>query len=501
MAVATGTQIRPELSAVDYTPFLQAASQSAQAQAQGIAAFGQGVSQGIQNFLKKREEKQNEQEGIAFIKSFDPSISDEAARAGLKAAGGAAAFVKFKSDYAAQQDADRMRRIQLAEFERSVEEKKKLDEAMKYATSPVVSREIAAGVPFEKLSAGAAAFARPSTSTSDFIARAQASGVSPTVYAPLAQTLSQVEENLAKAESMRMPKPVGIEELRFRQQMGEKEADARIRRRADQIVYGTSTTPLANEDEELRAKAMSVDIAKKGRTEEDVVKSDPATGRTVVVKQFKDIKGNVISEVPRYEPVPSPEEQARAQGLIAEEQSAVKWLEAFDENASSTNIRLAKNKTAINLLSSGQVQTGPASNVIQIGRRLLSTFGGNPKTIADTAKFGVVVNILGDQLIDYFQKTKGAISDYETRYFSNLAAKETKTNAENIAILKMANAIDERTIASRQALDKAKASGSIKTKSDERQFIRNYVNSNPLDFDSFLNVSDPVVERNLRKKK
>ena len=38
MAVATGSQIRPELSAVDYTPFLQAAGQSAQMQAQGIAA-------------------------------------------------------------------------------------------------------------------------------------------------------------------------------------------------------------------------------------------------------------------------------------------------------------------------------------------------------------------------------------------------------------------------------------------------------------------------------
>jgi hypothetical protein len=84
-----------------------------------------------------------------------------------------------------------------------------------------------------------------------------------------------------------------------------------------------------------------------------------------------------------------------------------------------------------------------------------------------------------------------------------LAAKETKTNAENIAILKMANAIDERTIAARQALDEAKsAAGSpIRTKSDERRFIQNYINSNPLDFDSFLNVSDPVVERNLRKKK
>jgi len=56
MAVATGTQIRPELSAVDYTPFLQAASQSAQMQAQGIAALGAGVTKGFESFVQQQKE-------------------------------------------------------------------------------------------------------------------------------------------------------------------------------------------------------------------------------------------------------------------------------------------------------------------------------------------------------------------------------------------------------------------------------------------------------------
>lgn len=114
MAVATGSQIRPELSAVDYTPFLQAAGQSAQMQAQGIASFASGVSQGIQNFLKKQEEKQNEQAGIALIKNFYPDISDEAAKAGYKAAGGATGFLKVKTEF------DR--------YQRSVEDDKKAAE-------------------------------------------------------------------------------------------------------------------------------------------------------------------------------------------------------------------------------------------------------------------------------------------------------------------------------------------------------------------------------------
>ena len=54
MAVATGTQIRPELSAVDYTPFVQAAAQGAQMQAQGIAALGKSAADAIQEYQKNK---------------------------------------------------------------------------------------------------------------------------------------------------------------------------------------------------------------------------------------------------------------------------------------------------------------------------------------------------------------------------------------------------------------------------------------------------------------
>jgi hypothetical protein len=57
-----------------------------------------GVSQGIDAFLKKKEEKKNEQEAIAFVKTQFPGIDDAAAKAGIKATGGAGAFIKFKQD-------------------------------------------------------------------------------------------------------------------------------------------------------------------------------------------------------------------------------------------------------------------------------------------------------------------------------------------------------------------------------------------------------------------
>jgi len=88
MAVATGTQIRPELSAVNYAPFLQAASQSAQMQAQGIAALGAGVTKGFESFVQQQKEnKQLEAEVKSaerlgnslqfFLKDINPEAQAE----------------------------------------------------------------------------------------------------------------------------------------------------------------------------------------------------------------------------------------------------------------------------------------------------------------------------------------------------------------------------------------------------------------------------------------
>jgi hypothetical protein len=54
MAVATGSQLRPELSAVDYTPFQQAAGQAAQMQAQGIAAASSGLLGAIREYSQNK---------------------------------------------------------------------------------------------------------------------------------------------------------------------------------------------------------------------------------------------------------------------------------------------------------------------------------------------------------------------------------------------------------------------------------------------------------------
>lgn len=100
----TGSQINPALGRVDYTPYMQGAVAGAQSIGQGIASLGQSVGSGIEQFYKKKEQKQQEDQATAFVgnlvKSDDriakflglqPSETGEydekALRAGIKAVG------------------------------------------------------------------------------------------------------------------------------------------------------------------------------------------------------------------------------------------------------------------------------------------------------------------------------------------------------------------------------------------------------------------------------
>ena len=75
MAFQTGSQIRPELSAVDYTPFLQASGQAAQMSvrgsesiAAGLANLGQQVGSGIKDY---KQNKEKEKQYLGIIKAAD----------------------------------------------------------------------------------------------------------------------------------------------------------------------------------------------------------------------------------------------------------------------------------------------------------------------------------------------------------------------------------------------------------------------------------------------
>jgi hypothetical protein len=74
MAIATGSQIRPELSAVDYTPFLQASGQSAQMQAQGIASAVGGALKGFESIVQQQKENKQLDAEIKAAERFGNAI-------------------------------------------------------------------------------------------------------------------------------------------------------------------------------------------------------------------------------------------------------------------------------------------------------------------------------------------------------------------------------------------------------------------------------------------
>lgn len=194
-----GSTINPALGRVDYSPLAQGLAQGGQLAAQGLSNFGTSVAQGIQTFLKKQEEKQNEQEGINFIKAQFPGIGDAEAKAGLKAAGGAAAFVKFRQDMAQNQMAQRAQALQLAEFERTAAERSRLAQAM---TASPAQMAMAGGATFEQLPTGAGSFLPTAPkNTSEFIQRAQEARIDPSIWLPQAIQFSQVEENVGQAKA------------------------------------------------------------------------------------------------------------------------------------------------------------------------------------------------------------------------------------------------------------------------------------------------------------
>lgn len=200
-----GSTINPALGRVDYSPLAQGLAMGGQLAAQGLSNFGQGVTQGVQNFLKKQEEKRNEEEGLAFIKNQIPGIDDAAAKAGLKAAGGAAAFVKFKSDMAAQADADRMRRLQLSEMERQANERLRLEQ---FLSQTPAGEAIAGGASFENLPSGAAAFApRQFASSAELISAGQRAGVPLTSILPVARGMADISKTQAETATLLTGKP------------------------------------------------------------------------------------------------------------------------------------------------------------------------------------------------------------------------------------------------------------------------------------------------------
>ncbi len=457
----------------------------------GMALLG-GVSQGIDAFLKKKEEKKNEQEAIAFVKTQFPGIDDAAAKAGIKATGGVAAFIKQQQDAVQNDMNQKVQNLQLADLQRTAAERARLDsenkrlrEALK-GLSPVESA-IAGGAAFKQLPDGADAFTRiPPKNVSEFIDVARNAGIDPSVWLPVATQMGNLDMTNAQANALAR-QGQSVEERRFQQQQMDKARDDDILNRARQIAFGQEGESLPNRNDELAAKAEAAKISEAGRTKTSESRIDPETGEPIIEQVERDITGNVIGREPIYRPDRTADEDRKSTILTKQAELDVDWVDRFRNASSDATVRIAQNTRAIDLLSRGDVKTGPGTPILQAMNRVFVSFGGSPDDIKKVADYGLAVNLLSNQLLDYFSKTKGAISDYETKRFSDFAANERKTPAENLAILRMMVEIDTRNQRALSDMNQQK----ITDPRDQRRFLEQYAEENPLNFSQLESVSTP----------
>lgn len=207
MAVATGSQIRPELSAVDYTPFLQAAGQGVQMQVAGTAAIAKGLEDVVGKVTKAIQERQAEESAVNLVKQFYPGVDDKTAKFGVKAAGGAAAFLKLKTD--------------MERYQKSIEDEKKAAEYFVGLRSGAVDQskytpqQIAAGTQmFTQIATGELGMAKTGAEIAGLGASAARSRAEAAALEKKTATEAQEEGIISGVLKELMPEPVaGVPEM------------------------------------------------------------------------------------------------------------------------------------------------------------------------------------------------------------------------------------------------------------------------------------------------
>ena len=205
MAVATGSQIRPELSAVNYTPYLQATGQAAQMQARGaeniaagLANLGQQAGAAIKEYYAKKESKQLEDDAISLISTKiekNQSLGD---------------FIGVKRDKDGVLDKKALRVAvktvgvpAILSAAKSLDEEEKLKGLFSETNAAPAAAAIQGGASFEQLPTGAAAYKPAPISVQQFIERATGAGVDPNKIAGVANAMVNARE----AELRGQPKP------------------------------------------------------------------------------------------------------------------------------------------------------------------------------------------------------------------------------------------------------------------------------------------------------
>lgn len=170
-----GQGIRPELGAINYTPFLQGSAQGSAAIGQGIASLGQSIAQGVQSARQKKQEKEQMNQAIKLMENrFGMTPEDAKAAVGSVGAQNVGKFVMSLEDL-------QRRMAGQEKLNSSIREAKALSMALDGSKLPMSAEDVERGkkpeIDWENFSQTAAELGVSPKSIDSFISVAERSGL------------------------------------------------------------------------------------------------------------------------------------------------------------------------------------------------------------------------------------------------------------------------------------------------------------------------------------
>lgn len=281
MAVATGSQIRPELSAVDYTPFLQAAGQSAQMQAQGIAAGVGGALKGFESYVQQQKENKQLEAKVKSGEKIATALGNLLKDVNQQAATEFGGFVSTLSD----PNASLRDRAAVAESMGPL-----LNNILNLAQAGKQAQEQKAAAEYAGLlrSGGGAV---PSPVSAAALSRFTPEQVAAGEAAYLQQARSRAELEKTRAETKKLGMPAPVKRAPMVDVLFGNLVDAKV------AQLGRELTP--KEQSELAIEAL-----RSGQpipTPEEKEKEARLVARaTAEEKSYADLRGSIFSSVPKY---------------------------------------------------------------------------------------------------------------------------------------------------------------------------------------------------------
>ena len=376
MAFQTGSQINPALGAINYTPYMQGAVAGAQSIGQGIANLGQGIASGIEGYYKKKEEKAQLDQATGVVSNLIKTDPQLARYIGLTP--------NEKGEFDQKAIAAGVKAVgagPIIQLAQNLQAQSAAKESDARVAQYILGKQ-------KELEANQGLGATP-----------EGMVAGPTYQATPVPRLTAVEELAGQKSLLEMQ----IAEANRQKTLAE--AGAAGVAKPTEIVFNTS--------EAARAAGVAAN-----------------PGAQVLVEPAKNGGYTFKAQQALPQQVVSPEDELRIKTFGTEIQNLLQSGQTARQLAPQVN-------TLLSGLETGKLKTGKFEDLKLEARALGKALGvgvdEEALANAQTAKA-----MFGRMVLEYFQQTKGSISNAENQLFASFGPQLGTSEEANKAILKMA---------------------------------------------------------------